>query len=200
MVWPAATPWQESAVHLHDTGTALQANAHFGVHGLKIASLDMPQSELAALAMSTLRTLLDTPSQAKVKLIIVRGRHGGAADGDPVVSQPRREALGMSKTLKSSGVALTTAAGTPLAANGTRSMRSTRTNLSRIEKPLTQRRATGIVCTLGPACWSEAGLRGLLDAGCDIVRLNFSHGSHDGAHRLEVSDSATAARVNVCEP
>ncbi len=37
---------------------------------------------------------------------------------------------------------------------------------------------TKIVCTLGPAVDSEEALRGLIDAGMDVARLNFSHGSH----------------------
>ena len=35
-----------------------------------------------------------------------------------------------------------------------------------------------IVCTLGPAVASEAGIRELVDAGMDVARLNFSHGEH----------------------
>jgi len=38
---------------------------------------------------------------------------------------------------------------------------------------------TKIVCTIGPASQSEEQLRGLLQAGVDVIRLNFSHGTHD---------------------
>ncbi|HEX6247736.1 MAG TPA: pyruvate kinase [Nocardioidaceae bacterium] len=39
-------------------------------------------------------------------------------------------------------------------------------------------RRAKIVCTLGPATSSAAGVRQLVDAGMDVARLNFSHGSH----------------------
>ncbi len=41
-------------------------------------------------------------------------------------------------------------------------------------------RKTKIICTAGPACWSEDGLAQLLDAGCNVLRFNFSHGDHKG--------------------
>ncbi|MBI4954175.1 MAG: pyruvate kinase [Myxococcales bacterium] len=47
---------------------------------------------------------------------------------------------------------------------------------------------TKIVCTLGPASSDEATLASLMRAGMDVVRLNFSHGTHE-VHR------ATSARA-----
>ncbi|WP_394847712.1 pyruvate kinase [Pendulispora brunnea] len=43
---------------------------------------------------------------------------------------------------------------------------------------MTMRRAK-LVCTLGPACDSLEGLGDLIDAGMDVARFNFSHGSHE---------------------
>ncbi len=40
-------------------------------------------------------------------------------------------------------------------------------------------RRAKLVCTLGPACDSPEGLRSLLDAGMDVARFNFSHGTHE---------------------
>lgn len=45
-------------------------------------------------------------------------------------------------------------------------------------------RRTKIVATIGPASGSEAALRKLLEAGLDVARLNFSHGSHAEHHRV----------------
>ncbi|GAA0803887.1 pyruvate kinase [Spirilliplanes yamanashiensis] len=56
-------------------------------------------------------------------------------------------------------------------------------------------RRAKIVCTLGPATSSAERLRGLVDAGMDVARLNFSHGSHadhEQVYRL-VREAAQAA-------
>ena len=56
-------------------------------------------------------------------------------------------------------------------------------------------RHTKIVATLGPATKDDAALDALLAAGVDVVRLNFSHGTHD-THRATY-DRARAAAVRV---
>src|SRR5580658_9739156 len=69
-------------------------------------------------------------------------------------------------------------------------------------------RRAKLVCTLGPACDSVEGLKELIDAGMDVARLNFSHGTHEehGARfqRLrQASDEkkkAVAALQDLCGP
>ncbi|MHB8216766.1 MAG: pyruvate kinase [Candidatus Sulfotelmatobacter sp.] len=56
---------------------------------------------------------------------------------------------------------------------------------SAISGVLSPRRAK-IICTIGPACHSEAAMRDLLRLGMDVGRLNFSHGTHeDHARNIE---------------
>lgn len=55
------------------------------------------------------------------------------------------------------------------------------------------KRRTKIVCTLGPASNDADTIHQLVDAGMDVARLNFSHGSHD-EHKERLERVRTAAR------
>src|SRR3954454_17458094 len=54
-------------------------------------------------------------------------------------------------------------------------------------------RRAKIVCTMGPATASAERMLGLVEAGMDVARLNFSHGSHED-HRQIYDMVRTAAR------
>lgn len=54
-------------------------------------------------------------------------------------------------------------------------------------------RRTKIVATVGPASWDPATLRGLIEAGADVLRLNFSH-SDEAKHAEIVRDIREASR------
>ena len=55
-------------------------------------------------------------------------------------------------------------------------------------------RRAKIVCTIGPAVATREGIRGLIESGMDVARLNFSHGEH-AAHgeQAELIRSESAA-------
>jgi pyruvate kinase len=69
-------------------------------------------------------------------------------------------------------------------------------------------RRAKLVCTLGPACDSLEGLRALIDAGMDVARFNFSHGTHEEhGERLkrlrqasDLEHKAVAALQDLCGP
>jgi pyruvate kinase len=62
--------------------------------------------------------------------------------------------------------------------------------------PLAGERKTKIVCTLGPASWTEEHIRGLIVAGANVFRLNFSHSDHAWHSRALGVIRETAANLN----
>jgi len=56
-----------------------------------------------------------------------------------------------------------------------------------VHVPVIRQRRTKIVATIGPATSDASRLRALIEAGVDVVRLNFSHGTHDEHKRMIVS-------------
>ena len=55
-------------------------------------------------------------------------------------------------------------------------------------------RRTKIVATVGPACSNPDMIVRLLEAGMDVARLNFSHGTHDDhARRITALREASKA-------
>ena len=50
-----------------------------------------------------------------------------------------------------------------------------------------EERRAKIICTIGPATSSPDCLRALIEAGMDIARLNFSHGSREDHARVMVA-------------
>ena len=45
-------------------------------------------------------------------------------------------------------------------------------------------RKTKIVCTVGPSTWDKSGIKGLLNRGMNVLRLNFSHGTYQEKERV----------------
>jgi pyruvate kinase len=56
-------------------------------------------------------------------------------------------------------------------------------------------RRTKIIATVGPATWDTAVLVGLIEAGADVLRLNFSHGDRDRHARSVESIRKAAEQV-----
>lgn len=160
-----------------------QAGITFAQIPLKVSSMDISTTELANAAMEVYQAMASKHTEFKV--IVLRGRSGPDADVDPVVTVVKAgETGGLKRKGWSTGNSLYSPSGVPIRRPGTRSLRSTLTNLPLITAPLKSARSSKIVCTMGPSCWSEADMSALLDAGMDIIRLNFSHGDHKG--HLEV--------------
>ncbi|GIV59260.1 pyruvate kinase [Rhodocaloribacter litoris] len=61
-------------------------------------------------------------------------------------------------------------------------------------------RRTKIVCTLGPSSSDKATIRALIEAGMDVARLNFSHGSHADHRRVIECVREEAARAGRVVP
>lgn len=57
-------------------------------------------------------------------------------------------------------------------------------------------RRAKIVATIGPACWEEPILKLLLQAGVNVARLNFSHGTHEDHAKVIVRLRKVAAELD----
>ena len=71
-------------------------------------------------------------------------------------------------------------------------VKKTQTSLGEGAAVSSLRRAK-IICTIGPACDSEAAMRDLMRLGMDVARLNFSHGTHEDHGRATSNACAAAA-------
>jgi pyruvate kinase len=69
-----------------------------------------------------------------------------------------------------------------------------------LKKSVSVLRRAKIICTIGPACHSEAAMRDMLRLGMDVARLNFSHGTHDDhARNIErLRNAAEKENRTVC--
>ncbi len=59
---------------------------------------------------------------------------------------------------------------------------------------------TKIVCTIGPASEREEVISAMADAGMNVARINFSHGTHDTHARIIATLKAVRARKNIPLP
>ncbi len=58
-----------------------------------------------------------------------------------------------------------------------------------------KRRKTKIVCTIGPASESPQILEALIQAGMDVARLNFSHGTREEHLRKDQNHSSNCRSI-----
>jgi len=58
-------------------------------------------------------------------------------------------------------------------------------------------RSTKIIATVGPACDSIEMIRALIEAGMNVARLNFSHGSHDDHRKFAEMIRHAAAELRI---
>ena len=61
-------------------------------------------------------------------------------------------------------------------------------------------RKTKIVCTLGPSTASLKAIRALIKGGCDVIRLNFSHGDHESHGEAIAGVRRVADELGRCIP
>lgn len=64
-----------------------------------------------------------------------------------------------------------------------------------MSEPVDLSRRTKIVCTIGPASSDRETIGRLIQAGMDVVRLNFSHGTHEGHLQVVEHVRAEAKRL-----
>ena len=55
------------------------------------------------------------------------------------------------------------------------------------------KRKTKIVCTIGPSSESEIMIEKMIEAGMNVARLNFSHGSHE-EHKARIETIRKVAK------
>lgn len=65
------------------------------------------------------------------------------------------------------------------AVRGQRRSVSHHLSLDSLNPNLAKHRRTKIICTVGPASWEEDGMKSLLNAGMNVMRINCSHGDHE---------------------